>query len=113
MDSMRIMVANEPRSYREVIAEVFQQLRPEHEVILTMPDSLDAEIIRLDPHLVVCSQLSVAVQTHPFTWVLLYPSGETRVQICINGQTMNEPGDIEFSNLITVVDRTARLMQQV
>ncbi len=50
---MRILVAVEPRMYREVIALSLHQHRPEAEVLICPPESLDQEIGRFGPHLVV------------------------------------------------------------
>ncbi|MCA1598331.1 MAG: hypothetical protein LC769_04825, partial [Chloroflexi bacterium] len=83
---MRILLANEPRAYREVIAAAFQALRPNHEVISVTPDDLYAEVERLDPEFVLCSRLTPAVQQHRRSWVMLYPDGETQAIICIDGQ---------------------------
>ena len=58
VESKRIVVANEPRSYREAMAVACRVLRPEVEVILAEPADLDAAVARLDPQLVPCSRLT-------------------------------------------------------
>ena len=110
MDTMRILLANEPRAYREVIAAAFRQLRPQHDVIVVAPDDLDAEVVRLDPQLVLCSRLTPSVQIRPIAWVLLYPVGETQSVICMDGQQTTVP-DLEFNRLLEIVDRTEELAQ--
>ena len=104
MDTMRIVLANEPRSYREVIAAAVRQLRPQHEVITVAPDDLDAEIVRLDPQLVLCSRPTPAVQTYPIAWVLLYPDGETWAAIHMDGRRTTVL-DLEFNRLLAIVDQ--------
>lgn len=106
---MRILVANEPRSYREVIAAAVQALRPHIEVILAAPDTLDREVSRLDPQLVVCSALTVAVQQQPLSWIMLYPEGKTESVISIAGKTTTV-GDLEFDRLLALIDETERLV---
>ncbi len=110
MDDLRILLANEPRAYREVMAGAVQQLRPQHEVVAVAPDDLDAEVLRLDPQLVLCSHLTPAVQAHPLTWVMLYPGGETRAEISIGGEHTTV-GDLEFNSLLSIIDQTEHLAQ--
>ena len=57
---MRVLMAIEPRSYREVIGEAIRGLRPHLEVVIVEPDALEPEMARLDPELVICSQPSIA-----------------------------------------------------
>ena len=111
MTNMCILVANEPRAYREVMAAAFHELRPQHDVITVAPDDLGAEVVRLDPQLVLCSQLTPAVQTHTLASVMLYPDGETRAEICIGGQ-FSTVADLEFNSLLALIDQTEGLAQR-
>ena len=47
MCGLRILLANEPRSYREAIAGAFRVLKPTAEVFVVDPTMLDAEVERL------------------------------------------------------------------
>jgi hypothetical protein len=58
---MRILVGNEPRSYREVIAATLHQLRSHLEVIIVAPEDLDGAVVQSGPQLVLCSRLSEIV----------------------------------------------------
>lgn len=107
--NMRILVANDPRSYREVIAAAVQALRPHIEVILAAPDTLDHEVSRLEPQLVVCSALTDTVQQQPLSWIMLYPEGKTEAVISIAGKTTTV-GDLEFDRLLALIDETERLV---
>jgi hypothetical protein len=49
MDQLRVLLANELRSYREVIALALRELRPGVEVIDVEPKELDAEAKRFSP----------------------------------------------------------------
>lgn len=109
MENLRVLVANEPRSYREVIASVLQEIRPSMHISCTEPDSLDTEVLRLEPHLVVCSQLTSIVETHPLGWILLYPDGYARAVVSVAGERTEYP-NIEFHSLVAVVDQTASLV---
>lgn len=105
---MRIIIANAPRSYREVIAVAVQTLRPYIEVILVAPEDLDREVKRLEPHLVVCSELTTTVQERSLAWILLYPEGKTQVVISMARQTTTV-NDLEFERLLAIVDDAEHL----
>jgi hypothetical protein len=105
---MRILVANEPRSYREVIATTLQVLRPHLEVIEVEPEDLDREVVRLVPNMVLCSRLSEAVETRPIAWVVLYPNGETQAVISIAGHSQPVSGDLPFPLLLSIIDEVER-----
>jgi hypothetical protein len=76
-----VLVAHEPTSYRETLAEILPELRPRLRVRLVEPDDLDATAARLRPAVVVCGRLSAAVRAHAGAWVLLYPDGEDRAAV--------------------------------
>ena len=59
MDARRILVANELTSYRQTIAFVFRELHPGVEVLEADPETLDGEVARLVPDLVICSRVTV------------------------------------------------------
>src|SRR5439155_15198688 len=63
--TMRILVANEPRSYREAIAGAVQVLRPHLAVITVEPEDLDEEVMCHNPGLVLCSRRSRVVESWP------------------------------------------------
>jgi hypothetical protein len=107
-ENMRALVANEPRSYREVLADTLQQLRPQVEVSTVDPDVLDAEVERIDPHLVVCSQNRGPIRDKDLAWecwVNLYPGGENLAEITTVGGRAMLVG-ISFGDFLSVVDGT-------
>ena len=101
---MRVLVANEMCAYREVIAEVFQELRPHLEVRCVEPDDLDHEIACHRPHLVVCSQLTDAMHSL-LAWIMLYPDGENQAVVSTAGELITLV-DVEFSHLLSILDKT-------
>lgn len=107
MEKMRVLVANELCTYREAIAEIFQELRPHVEIHCIEPDDLDREIARLRPHMVLCSRLTDAVQSL-LAWILLYPDGENRAVISTAGELVTVV-DIEFGHLLSNLDKTELL----
>jgi hypothetical protein len=106
---MRILVANEPRSYREAIAGAVQVLRPHLAVITVEPEDLDEEVVRHDPGLVLCSRLSRVVESWPCAWVVLYPDGETRAMVSIAGRRRTVTADLPFASLLSLIDETEHL----
>jgi hypothetical protein len=105
---MRILIANEPRTYREALVGALRAFRPQAEVSTVEPHGLVAEIERLRPHLVVCSQLSVVMSSGPLAWVVLYPHGENRAEIVTAGERAMVAG-IAFGDFLSIVDQTELL----
>ena len=109
MDSIRIIVANEPRAYREAIGSTLRELRPETCVVIVLPEELDREVLRLHPHMVVCSELTAAVQEQALTWIVLYPDAKPLVMISVDGDETH-PMDLMVDGLVDIVDRTTTLL---
>ena len=98
-----IVVANEPRAYREALAATLQELRPHIAVISVEPDDLDGKVSRCRPRLVLCSRLTWAVERCCDAWILLYPNRENRALISVAGRR-TVVTNIEFSHLLSVID---------
>lgn len=110
MDPVRVVLANEPRSYREVIAAAIALLRPCLEVTAVEPADLDVAVARLRPQLVLCSRLTDLVQSEPIAWVVLYPDGVGQAETSVAGCRV-AIADIEFPTVLAVLDEAARLAQ--
>ncbi len=108
MGRMRVLVANEPRSYREVIAAAILRLRPDCDVITVDPNDLDDVITRLRPEVVMCSRLTLTVLTDARSWLLLYPDGKSGAVWSLGGHHRPIAG-IELSTIIALIDSTRRL----
>ncbi|CAN5129545.1 hypothetical protein BH23CHL1_BH23CHL1_27110 [soil metagenome] len=105
---LRILVANEPQSYRDVLSSALHVLLPEYEVRAALPAELDREVDRFQAHVVICSRLSEAVRAVACAWVLLYPGGQAHAVVSIDGREQ-EVSDIELAGLLSVID-AARLL---
>ena len=82
---LRVLVATETRSYREALAAVLPELRPRLVVHAVEPAALD-ELVALRPTaLVVCGRLTAAVRAHARAWLVLYPDGEDRAVVSVEG----------------------------
>jgi hypothetical protein len=69
---MRVLIAIEPRSYREVI----RGLRPHLEVAIVEPDALE-------PELVICSRPSVAATNGRAAWIAFRPYDQPAAKIYV------------------------------
>ncbi len=106
---MRLLLANEPQSYRQVIAGAVRMLRPDIDVAFSvLPEDIDSEVLRLLPDMIVCSRLTPVVESSSSAWVLLYPNGVRMVVISVGGER-ETTDDLDLEGLLAVVDRTVAL----
>jgi hypothetical protein len=100
----RILVAHELSSYRQSIAIVFRELLPSVEVLETDPETLEGEVARLAPDLVICTRVTAVVRERAANWVELYPECKPFSTFCIGGEhTAME--DVQLSDLLWVCAR--------
>lgn len=111
MSGVRILLANEPRSYRETLAAAFRILKPNTEVFVTDPDKVDGEVERLNPQLVICSRTTSTVETESLAWVELYPEYSSVSVVSIGGERSTNAW-IELGDLLSVIDRTETLARE-
>jgi hypothetical protein len=105
---LRILLTNEPRSYREAIAGAFRALKPNTEVFVAGSEELDAEVKRLSPQLVVCSRATPTVKLRSLVWVELYPGHGSISTVSICGERSTVVG-IELTDLLSAIDRAEDL----
>jgi hypothetical protein len=106
-----VLLANEPRAYRESIAQVFRQLRPNVEVMIVEPGELEDRVLRLAPEMVVFSEATGVVRDCVPVWVELYPGYGALSVIGVGGER-STIGEIQLSDLLAVIDRAERLAQE-
>jgi len=92
MGTRRVLVANEFTSYRQTLATVIRDLRPHVEVFEAESESLDGEVARLGPDLVVCSRVTHAVKQRVANWVELYPRLQALLDLLHRRRTQGETG---------------------
>ena len=105
---MRVLMAIEPRSYREVIGEAIQGLRPHLEVTIIEPDALEPEMARLDPGLVICSRPNTATTNGRPAWIEFRPYAQPAARIYLGGRRF-ELEEVELEDLLSVIDEAERL----
>jgi hypothetical protein len=108
---MRLLMANEPRAYREVIAEAVRELRPGVEVRTVEPGALDEAISEFQPDMVICSKATEAVREGVLTWLELYPEFSANSVASVNGETATF-GEIQLPDILSVIDRTERILHK-
>lgn len=90
--------------YREVISAALRELRPGIEVFTADPEDLEVEVLRLMPHLVVCSRLTKRVELEAPVWIELYPDGASHVVVGnSDGSRTLLPG-MDFDTLLAILD---------
>ena len=103
-----VLMANEPRAYREGIAAVISQLRPEVEIKTVEPKALDTSIERFSPDMVICSKATDALKGGVRVWVELYPENAALSVASIGGRRI-EYAEIQLPDLLSIVDKAAEL----
>ncbi len=104
----RVLMANEPRAYREGIAAVIGQLRPTVEVETVEPNALDDSIERFLPDMVICSKATETLKDRVRVWVELYPENGALSVANIGGRR-TEYTEIQLPDLLSIVDKAEEL----
>ena len=104
MKVKRILMANELASYRQTLAFVLSELRPDVEVIEADSGSLNQQVLRMSPDLVICSRVTSLVRERVPNWVELYPECQTVSTFCIGGER-STLDDVQLSDLLSLIDR--------
>jgi hypothetical protein len=99
-----ILLANEPGTYRNLLAEELPFLRPELRVVEVLPAELDEAVAYHQPVVVICSR---RVETPPdlhIATLVLYPQGDDTFLQCIHGSetVIRQP---RLSDILDAIDR--------
>lgn len=108
---MRLLMANEPRAYREVIAEAVRELRPDVEVKTVELDALDDAVSAFEPDMVICSKATEAVREGVLAWLELYPEFSARSVASVDGETSTIE-EIQLPDILSFIDRTKRILHK-
>ena len=100
----RVLLANDPRSYREAMAAVIRHARPGVVVKTAEPEALDAFITSLGPDMVVCSEATEAVRSRVPVWVELYRDHGPHSVASVRGE-LEEHDNMQLPDLLALVDR--------
>jgi hypothetical protein len=100
----RVLMTNELASYRQTIALILRELRPEVEVIETDSATLTQQVLRISPDLVICSRVTSLVKDRVLNWVGFYPECRPLSTFCIGGESTTVD-DVQLSELLFLIDR--------
>jgi hypothetical protein len=109
---MRILITVHPRMYREAIAMAIHRHRPDAEIMLAPPESVDGEMRRFRPHLIVrndtdgASPEMLAGEVHQVS--VLYSDGMD-AEVSLDGQSRTVR-DMSMDDLLRVVDEAEVLI---
>ncbi|MDX6548352.1 MAG: hypothetical protein QOG33_1902 [Gaiellales bacterium] len=87
-DGLHIIVANEPRAYREALVGVLAARSPRDEVNAAEPSEIDELLRRRPGALVICTEVSEIVSELAGAWVRLDAEGGVAVSSFLDGQAM-------------------------
>ena len=115
---MRVLVVFEDiRSvYGEVIAMAIYELRPALEVRSSTLGALERELVRFDPHVVVCSRPNSEYPGARGAWVEIptddEASDEERLaKVCVDGERWRSDGP-PLAELLEVIDQTEERLRE-
>lgn len=110
--NIRVLVAFEDqyRAYRDTIAAAVRTLRPWTEVEVAEPGSLEAEIARLRPHLVICSRPNFPDRETSLAWVELPHETGDPATVWLEGRSP-ETADPSLNKLLSLVDEVRKLTE--
>lgn len=102
MNTKRILVSNELRSYGEAVALALRVLCPNAAVFEVEQRYLNREVRRIRPDLVVCSRATDLVRARATSWVELYPDCGSLSEVCVDGECSTVE-NLELSGLLEIV----------
>ena len=113
---MRILITISPRLYREAIALSIHRHRPDFEVLLAPPNSLDGEAERFGPHALVQDAdeagLPPSVPDGVVCRVRVLKTTERMdATMELGGAATSELRDVTLEELFVALDETERLSQ--
>lgn len=101
-----LLVALEPRSYREAIGSAIAALRPELSVRIADPQDLVQETARFRSALVLCSRKKHLTAPAATQWIEYYADEDAQPPaVFVNGRREETPA-LDLEGMLALVDRT-------
>lgn len=101
--SIRILIANEPFAYRDVLGSSLRILRPEFTIHVTGSGSMQDDIDCFDPHLIIHSRETFDDETPDRAWILLNQGGRESGR-CSTSHGSEAIEKIDFNVLLRLID---------
>jgi len=103
VEVVRVLVAIEPKMYREVLALHLRQQRPQSEVVLASAGNLEATAERTRPHLTIANEVPPLLKEMGF-WVEVPTDGWLDAHISADGYSTTLH-DVSLEDLVAVMDK--------
>ena len=108
---MRILVAVAPAMYRQTLAHILQRTRPNDDVRLADPNTLDREASSFRPHMIVCHDSASEVREVSVPcWIIIRYHDALSASVFLDGRDTRLIQDITIEDLLEVVEETQRLV---
>ena len=110
-----VLVAIDPRMYREVVAHAVREQRPWAEVHTAEPEDLDGESRRLAPDLIVCNRITAAVRESAHSWVELEVRpgpGSLDANVKVDSRPTSKVEQAEIGHVVAALDETEKTLQR-
>lgn len=111
--TMRVLVVYEDsyRSYGQTMVGAIRGLRPQVEAALVQVRELEAEVGRLDPHLVICNRPNTIDPGGRAAWVRLSDEPDEPSEFCLAGRRWgSENPDLE--EVLAIIDEMEELLRE-
>ena len=110
-----VLVAIDPRMYREVVAHAVREQRPRTDVLTAEPKDLDREARRLSPDLIVCNRATDAVREVALSWVELEVRpgpGSLDANVKVDSWPTSKVEQAEIADVVAALDETERMLRR-
>ncbi len=107
---MRILIVIAPQMYRESLALALERYRPQTEVVIARPQTLDGEVGRFQPHLLVYDEgTDPQMPASVACWIEVQFTDGLDAKVGVDGQVADIK-NIGTRDLLAIVDRVERLI---
>jgi hypothetical protein len=107
-----VAIEDDYRSYREVMAACIAVLRPHVEVATTGLETLEQEVARFDPQLIISSQPKSTIQSPAIAWIKVSTDEPTQPTMVWLGERRREATEPTVELLVTVIDEIEQKLAQ-
>lgn len=111
---MRVLITVQPQMYREALAVALRRHRPDAEVVLGSPESLDGQMGPFSPHLLLRNDTNrddMDQEKGVLCWIEILYSDSLDAKVSIDGEVWNIE-DISMDDLMALVDKVEKLIPE-
>ena len=108
---MRILIANTPLMYREILAMAIRRHDPDFEVMIADPATMDGEAERFGPHTLIRDDDGTEVRAPDSVvcWVGIMTEDNVKARISIDGK-VSEIHEVSLYELLDALDEAAKFI---